>query len=373
MIALLALSAFLQDVRLPPFLDLDGEVSRQVVVDREKGQYLGHPTTALLEDGKTILCVYPKGHGKGPILYQKSVDGGRTWSGRLITPANWVTSQETPTIHRVTGADGKKRLILFSGLYPARIASSEDDGATWTELAPLGDWGGIVVMGSVEAVRGKPGHLMAFFHDDGRFFRKGGKATGIFTLLQTRSEDAGRTWSEPKSIQTSGAVHLCEPGSVRSPDGKDLALLLRENRRQSPSQFMLTRDEGQTWESPKPLHPALFGDRHTARQAPDGRLVISFRDVPPKGTNSLTAGDWVAWVGTFDDIIHGRPGQAKIRLKKNHKGGDCAYPGVELLPDGTFVLTTYGHWTPGEPPYILSVRLKLDEVDSRVGVKPAAR
>ncbi|MFM7113091.1 MAG: sialidase family protein, partial [Planctomycetota bacterium] len=166
MIALLALSAFLQDVRLPPFLDLDGEVSRQVVVDREKGQYLGHPTTALLEDGKTILCVYPKGHGKGPILYQKSVDGGRTWSGRLITPANWVTSQETPTIHRVTGADGKKRLILFSGLYPARIASSEDDGATWTELAPLGDWGGIVVMGSVEAVRGKPGHLMAFFHDD---------------------------------------------------------------------------------------------------------------------------------------------------------------------------------------------------------------
>jgi hypothetical protein len=47
----------------------------------------------------------------------------------------------------------------------------------------------------------------------------------------------------------------------------------------------------------------------------------------------------------------------------NHKGGDCAYPGVEMLPDGTFVTTTYGHWTPGESPYVVSVRLKLSELD----------
>jgi hypothetical protein len=47
----------------------------------------------------------------------------------------------------------------------------------------------------------------------------------------------------------------------------------------------------------------------------------------------------------------------------NTEGADCAYPGVEVLPDGTFVMTTYGHWTAGEPPYIMSVRLKLDELD----------
>jgi hypothetical protein len=47
----------------------------------------------------------------------------------------------------------------------------------------------------------------------------------------------------------------------------------------------------------------------------------------------------------------------------NTQGADCAYPGVEVLPDGTFVLTTYGHWTSGEPPYIVSVRLTLDELD----------
>jgi hypothetical protein len=47
----------------------------------------------------------------------------------------------------------------------------------------------------------------------------------------------------------------------------------------------------------------------------------------------------------------------------NTKGADCAYPGVEVLPDGTFVLTTYGHWAAGDEPYIASVRLTLAELD----------
>jgi hypothetical protein len=50
----------------------------------------------------------------------------------------------------------------------------------------------------------------------------------------------------------------------------------------------------------------------------------------------------------------------------NHRGADCAYPPVEILPDGTIVTTTYGHWTKDEQPYIVSVRLKLDELDARV-------
>jgi hypothetical protein len=54
-----------------------------------------------------------------------------------------------------------------------------------------------------------------------------------------------------------------------------------------------------------------------------------------------------------------------LRLKENHKGADCAYPGVEVLPDGTVVTTTYGHWKPDEEPYILSVRFKSEEVGAR--------
>ena len=64
-----------------PFIDLATETSRQVIVDREKGQYLGHPTTVLLEDGRTMLAVYPKGHGRGAILLKRSLDGGRLGLG----------------------------------------------------------------------------------------------------------------------------------------------------------------------------------------------------------------------------------------------------------------------------------------------------
>ena len=136
----------------PKTIDLNDQVFRQVVVDREAGQYLGHPTTCLLEDGKTILCVYPKGHGRGGIVYKRSQDGGLTWSERLPTPKSWATSKEVPTLHRMIGPDGRKRIIMWSGLYPARLSVTEDDGANWSELKPVGDWGGIVVMGFVEAL-----------------------------------------------------------------------------------------------------------------------------------------------------------------------------------------------------------------------------
>ncbi len=36
-----------------PLIDLSAETARQVVVDREPGQYLGHPATALLEQFQT--------------------------------------------------------------------------------------------------------------------------------------------------------------------------------------------------------------------------------------------------------------------------------------------------------------------------------
>ena len=72
----------------------------------------------------------------------------------------------------------------------------------------------------------------------------------------------------------------------------------------------------------------------------------------------------MAWVGKYDDIVNGTEGQYRVRLMDNTKGSDCTYPGVEVLPDGTIVTTTYGHWTQGEPPYIVSVRLKLEELDT---------
>ena len=182
-------------------------------------------------------------------------------------------------------------------------------------------------------------------------------------------------------------MHLCEPGAVRSPDGKEIAVLLRENSRRFNSQIIFSDDEGKSWSTHKDLPNALNGDRHTIRYAPDGRLLAVFRDNSPRnkyfnsieidrkgkdpanvsamaGLTSPTQGDWVAWVGTYEDLKEGNEGQYRVRLKDNTHSMDCCYPGVELLPDSTFVITTYGHWEADHEPYILSVRLKLNELDA---------
>ena len=83
-----------------------------------------------------------------------------------------------------------------------------------------------------------------------------------------------------------------------------------------------------------------------------------------------TDGDCAAWVGTYEDIVNGKPGQYVLRLLDNKKGHDTTYPGVELLPDGTFVVTTYGHWEAGEEPYIMSTRYTLGELDARAAKVP---
>ena len=116
--------------------------------------------------------------------------------------------------------------------------------------------------------------------------------------------------------------------------------------------------------------------------------MVSFREHTVKGSitgdqeatsvpgASEWEGDWVLWVGTYDDLVHGRDGQYKVRLMDNTKAWDCAYPGVEVLKDGTIVATTYGHWEKGKPAFIASVRLTLAELDAMAGKgagAPAAR
>jgi len=341
------------------WIDLSTDArAERVLVDREPGRYLGHVSTVLLADRRTLLAVYPQGHGKGAIVLKRSRDGGRTWSERLPVPASFATSLECPSLHRVTDATGRERLVLFSGLHPCRASWSEDEGEHWTELAPLGDWGGIVCMGSVEPLRAPhaAGTHAAWFHDDGRFFRAAGSASGVFTLYQTLSRDGGRTWDTPRALLARSDVHLCEPGVVRSPDGRELTLLLRENRRVRSSHRMRSRDEGATWSEPVELPQSLCGDRHVARYAADGRLVIVFRDM---ASDSPWKGDWVAWVGRYEDLAAGRDGELRLRLGDNKNAWDSTYAGLELLPDGTLVSTTYGHWDEGEMPYIVCVRFRL--------------
>jgi hypothetical protein len=185
------------------------------------------------------------------------------------------------------------------------------------------------------------------------------------------STDGGLTWSDYEIVRDLPGLRLCEPEIVRSPDGRQLLCLIREDARHE-SLFMTSDDEGRTWSKEKKLPRTLWGDRHKAAYTPDGRLVVVFRDVGRK--TSPTNNHFVAWVGRYGDIINGKPGLYRVKLIHNHRRGknfpgrlmdDCGYPGLEILSDATLVATTYAKYTDGdEGNYVVAVRFKLAETDA---------
>ncbi len=192
------------------------------------------------------------------------------------------------------------------------------------------------------------------------------------TVWQAESTDGGLTWKNYHKVCGVPGSDPCEPAVVRSPDGKQLLCLMRENRLGSgrdarPALMMFSNDEGKTWSKAVEAPWGLGGHRHCPRYAPDGRLVVAFRDRAP---DSPTWGHFCAWIGTYEDIQEDRPGQYRIKLLHSHAGEDCGYPGVELLPDGTFVATTYIKYKPGpEKHSVVSVRFKLDEIDEKLTIR----
>jgi hypothetical protein len=182
-------------------------------------------------------------------------------------------------------------------------------------------------------------------------------------VLQTETADGGLTWSAPRVVAAVPGKMPCEPYVFRSPDGDELCCLMRENTHTGNSLQMFSRDEGATWSVPRDTCWGLTGDRHQGVYAEDGRLVIAFRDV---AAGSPTRCHFVAWVGTYDDVRNGSPGQYRVKLLHSHAAGDCGYPGIERLPDGTILATTYIKYRPGpEKHSVVCTRFTLGELDAR--------
>ena len=247
---------------------------------------------------------------------------------------------------------GKIRLWVFSARPDMPRIMSEDGGETWIEKPPLGFE---CVMTFSSIVRLSDGNYMGFYHR---------QKNGTLVVLQTRTEDGGMTWSEPGVIADVEGKMPCEPFVFRSPGQKELCCLMRENTHKGLSLMMFSSDEGKSWSEPVSTPWGLTGDRHQGVYTKDGRLVIAFRDRAP---NSPTNGHFVAWVGTYDDIRNGRPGEYRIKLLHSYAGSDCGYPGMEILPDGTIIATTYIKYKDDKNKHsVVSTRFTIKETDVMV-------
>jgi hypothetical protein len=292
----------------------------------------------------------------------RSDDAGRTWI-RIDDhlPEGFQQHSNCPSIYRLLDPGGKERLWVFSAQPDMPRIVSEDGGTSWREMTPLGL---ACVMTFSSVVRLRNGSYLGMYHR--RIDAVSGESDRSvpLTVVQAETADGGVTWSAPRVVATVAGKMPCEPYVFRSPNGEELCCLMRENTHTSNSLVMFSVDEGLTWSQPRDTCWGLTGDRHMGVYTEERRLFIAFRD---QAVESPTRGHFVAWVGTYDDIKNTSPGQYRVKLLHSHAGRDCGYPGVERLPDGTILATTYIKREPGNVMHsVVCVHCDLKELDARL-------
>lgn len=365
------------------------DLYNNIIVDNgDKGEeYMAHPDTILNNKGE-LITVYPAGHGKGAILKKTSTDYGKTWSDRdANTPKSWEKSMETPTIYTLDFNDGSRKLVLTSA-NPSwnngaeyyehgknkgdgfNASYSNDEGETWTEFQKFYGYGDanyvnpIVAMASLTRLKDDNGNWMdawmGFFHDYDFYNYK--------TILTFDSE-GNMHWSTPEKYFSNyrdieKKSQMCEVEVIRSEGGQgdQLCLLTRSNAKNMNSLISFSNDEGKTWSEPKELPAALSGERHKAEWLNDGRLFITFRSIErdgakwkkykEKNSQKWYSEGWIAWVGTFDDLVNSKEGQYRVKVAHTYldkqkepqvtANGDTGYCGNAVLPDGKVFTCSYG-------------------------------
>ncbi len=374
-----------------PVVDISQDAARQILVaEGAADRYEGHPTTLLADDGRTMFCVWTTGHGGPCGQMARSDNGGLTWT-RLdgILPSVYrATHRNCPTLQKIKGPDGKTRYFVFSlkvaeddprertgrpgngrsinGLGMG-ILASEDLGATWRERPAQPQLQAMMPPTGFMQLADGAAALFGQMRDPG--VNSDGPADDQRVWMAT-SRDGGLTWGKMRVVAEARERNLCEPCCLRSPDGAALALLMRENRHQGRSMMCFSRDEGATWTRPVDTSAALTGDRHEAIALPDGRYLVAFRN---QTVGDPLRGQYMAWVGTWDDLASGEERGYRIHLLHHHgiEGAwpgnwlDTGYSGVELLPDGTIVCTTYSrHFDDDRQSSVVSTRFTIAETDA---------
>ncbi len=343
-----------------PTIDISEEADRHVIVAAgTEDIYQGHVDTVLMPDGTTMFATWAINHAGhlGPLA--RSDDGGLSWT-MIETPANWWEVRvTTPTMHRLVDPDGVERLFVFGGQnFPGRLrqAYSEDGGKTWT---PMRDTGLAAECPPKSILPFDNGNRLVMWCDR-RDPASSANENVEPVVFMSESYDGGLSWT-PEKVAVQVPTRWAQPAVIRSQDEQRAVMLMRYNG-QGRSPLAVSEDGGETWSEARSASWNYTGHRPNMVYAPDGRIVAVFRDT---AQGSPTHGHFVAWVGAFDDLFHGREGQYRIKLMHSHAGSDNAYSGLEVLPDGAIVATNYIKYQPGpEKHSIVSTRFTLEEIDA---------
>ena len=294
---------------------LSGDPARHVAIDRREGHYLAFPDVIRAAGDRLVVAynemdrhVRPK---RRVLVIRTSDDHGRTWSPPIYPDS---PKSHSPRLLRL--ADGTLLISDSSRIFH----TSRDNGDTWTPMPvdglthdmhdrvlilPDGGWltAGHRHVGSEEhpAIRQPPTEQVVF-----------------------RSTDRGMTWERISVLAAHRNLVLCEASMARLPDGRILALMRENSFVFEPMYACLSDDGGASWSGP--VSTPLIGHRPTMGFAPDGRLLVTYRNTGP---------DWgtCAWTGGVDELLSG--------FRVHGRAADPANPA--FTPDGMRVANGPGN------------------------------
>lgn len=333
------------------------------------------------------------------------ISGRPSWPGEGNLGEGWDASVST-SLDPDGGCDG----LVWSEM--ENFYGPNADRAEYVKEAGAEKFDAVVAMSALVQLKENGEFVdkwMGLYHDDRTFT--------VYKTILTFNEGGQMEWSEPvrmlgqngewRSYEQGQVIIIgtqmimikegncfCETEIIRSPDGNELAALFRVNSKNNYSFVSFSTDEGETWSEPQTMSQELTGERHKAEYDPvTGKLVITMRSIHhpqvPDGKqpdNDWVSRGWVAWIGDYEDLKRGADGKGDmlVKLANTYNSGvseitefcnaDTGYAGLVVYPDGTFVTTGYGYFSPADDPdhggqsYIISKQFKVQDLASLAGV-----
>lgn len=399
--------------------------------------YVAHPDSVLLDNGD-IITAFSLGHGLGGTAMRISHDKGLSWevmdlpdsfANNQETPTIYKLdfTDGTQKLVLISGRPSWPTEGNLGEGWDASVSTSLDpdggcDGLVWSEMenfygpnavreeykreAGAEKYDAVVAMSALVQLKENGEFVdkwMGLYHDDRTFtvyktiltFNEGGQMEWSEPVRLLGQKGEWREYEEAKSLfgLIVSGNGFCETEIIRSPDGNELAALFRVNAKSNYSYVTFSTDEGKTWSEPQTMSQELTGERHKAEYDPvTGKLVITMRNITytevPDGkpSSSWVSRGWVAWIGDYEDLKRGADGKGDmlVKLANTYNSGvseitefcnaDTGYAGLVVYPDGTFVTTGYGYFSPADDPdhggqsYIISKQFKVQDLASLAGV-----
>lgn len=314
---------------------------RKFTVSNDPTIYEAWPDVVLTNGGK-LICVFTEcerhsDRAKSRIVLRESTDRGRSWSEKTyltdVCPSDCyfncarISRLRDGTLaiicDKMTRSEGINREALTSELH---LWLSDPEGTEWRKKAVY-PFVGIVPDKLLEL---ECGRLIIAAHFNGDITNK-------LEQYLWYSDNGGESWSERITVAASPDYNLCEVSLL--PIGDKLVALMRENSGVGEDILMtVSSDMGESW-SEITHTPISAGHRPTSGILQDGRVMVTYRFIPSRGSQNVFAA-----IITTDALLSGDR-TSRIRVVPldydRNPVPDIGYTGWAQFDDGEIYVVNY--------------------------------